>query len=124
MPLDPDASPLRLPAALAKRCGGRIGVIIIDSFGRAWRNGTVGHAIGVASLQALLDLRQSPDLAGRLMQVFEVGPADAIAAGASALMGQGPEGKPVVIVCGFSGLRDDAGTVRSLLRPRARDLFR
>lgn len=124
LPLDPDASALRLAAALGKRYGCRIGVIIIDSFGRAWRNGTVGHAIGVAGLQALLDLRQSPDLAGRLMQVTEVGLADEIAAGASALMGQGTEGKPVVIVRGFSGLRDDAGTVRSLLRPRARDLFR
>jgi coenzyme F420-0:L-glutamate ligase/coenzyme F420-1:gamma-L-glutamate ligase len=124
LPLDPDASAARLADALGRRWGCRIGVIIIDSFGRAWRNGTVGHAIGVAGLRALLDLRQSPDLVGRPMQVTEVGLADEIAAGASALMGQGAEAKPVVIVRGFSGLRDDRGTVRSLLRPRDQDLFR
>lgn len=124
LPLDPDASAARLVLALGRRCGRRIGVIIIDSFGRAWRKGTVGHAIGVAGLRALLDLRQSPDLLGRPMQVTEVGLADEIAAGASALMGQGAEAKPVVIVRGFSGLRDAAGTVRTLLRPRDQDLFR
>jgi coenzyme F420-0:L-glutamate ligase/coenzyme F420-1:gamma-L-glutamate ligase len=124
LPLDPDGSAARLAAALGERCGRRIGVIIIDSFGRAWRNGTVGHAIGVAGLRALLDLRQSPDLMGRPMQVTEVGLADEIAAGASALMGQGAEAKPVVIVRGFRGLRDDAGTVRALLRHKDQDLFR
>lgn len=124
LPLDPDASAAQLAAGLGERCGRRIGVIIIDSFGRAWRNGTVGHAIGVAGLRALLDLRQSPDLVGRPMQVTEVGLADEIAAGASALMGQGGEAKPVVIVRGFRGLRDDAATVRALLRHRDQDLFR
>ena len=124
LPLDPDASAARLAVALGERYGCRIGVIIIDSFGRAWRNGTVGAAIGVAGLRALLDLRQSPDLVGRPMQVTEVGLADEIAAGASALMGQGAEAKPVVIVRGFSGLHDDRGTVRILLRPRDQDLFR
>jgi coenzyme F420-0:L-glutamate ligase/coenzyme F420-1:gamma-L-glutamate ligase len=124
LPVDPDASARRLADALGRRRGRRIGVIIIDSFGRAWRNGTVGHAIGVAGLRALLDLRQSPDLVGRPMQVTEVGLADEIAAGASALMGQGAEAKPVVIVRGFSGLHDAAGSVRPLLRDRERDLFR
>ena len=124
LPLDPDASAAQLADALGRRWGCRIGVIVIDSFGRAWRNGTVGAAIGVAGLRALLDLRQSTDLVGRPMQVTEVGLADEIAAGASALMGQGAEAKPVVIVRGFSGLRADAGTVRSLLRPRDQDLFR
>ncbi len=124
LPLDSDASAARLAARLGELWGCRIGVIIIDSFGRAWRNGTVGHAIGVAGIKALLDLRNTPDLAGRPMQVTEVGLADEIAAGASALMGQGAEAKPVVIVRGFSGLRDDAGTVQALVRPREQDLFR
>lgn len=84
----------------------------------------MGHAIGVAGLRALLDLRQSPDLVGRPMQITEVGLADEIAAGASALMGQGAEAKPVVIVRGFCGLRDDAATVRVLLRHKDQDLFR
>lgn len=124
LPLDPDASAAQLAAALGERCGCRIGVIIIDSFGRAWRNGTVGHAIGVAGVRALFDLRQSPDLVGRPMQITEVGLADEIAAGASALMGQGAEAKPVVIVRGFCGLRDDEATVRVLLRHKDQDLFR
>jgi coenzyme F420-0:L-glutamate ligase/coenzyme F420-1:gamma-L-glutamate ligase len=124
LPLDPDASAARLAEALGQRCGRRIGVIVIDSFGRAWRNGTVGHAIGVAGLRSLIDLRQTEDLAGRPMQVTEVGLADEIAAGASALMGQGAEAKPVVIVRGFSGLDDARASVRPLLRDKAGDLFR
>lgn len=123
--LDPNASAARLAAALGERCGGRrIGVIIIDSFGRPWRNGTVGHAIGVSGRRALLDLRQSPDLMGRPMQVTEVALSDEIAAGAYALMGQGAEAKPVVIVRGFCGLRDNAATVRALSRHKDQDSFR
>lgn len=124
LPVDPDASARRLAAAIVERTGCRVGVIVIDSIGRAWRNGTVGHALGIAGLKPLLDLRHTPDLVGREMQVTEVGLADEIAAGASALMGQGNEAKPVVLVRGFRGIRQDAASINALLRPRDMDLFR
>lgn len=124
LPIDSDASAARLVAALRERTGRRVAVIVSDSLGRAWRNGTVGQALGVAGLKALIDLRHTPDLAGREMQVTEVGLADEIAAGASCLMGQGNEAKPVVLVRGFRGLGDETASVKDLLRPRAADLFR
>jgi len=124
LPLDPDASARSLRDALAVCTGRKIGVIISDSIGRAWRMGTIGHALGVAGIKAMLDLRGTPDLVGRAMLVSEVGLADEITAGASALMGQGDEAKPVVLVRGYRGIRDEAATVQSLLRPKAMDLFR
>ena len=76
-------------------------MIIIDSLGRAWRNGTVGTALGAAGLPALLDLRGAPDLFGRELRTTEVGIADEIAAAASLLMGQAGEGTPVVLLRGL-----------------------
>ncbi len=124
LPKDPDASAAQLAAALGKLSGRRLGVIIIDSIGRAWRNGTVGQALGVSGLKPLIDLRDSPDLFDRPMQVSEVGLADEIAAGASALMGQCDEAKPVVIVRGFRTTPDDKTSVQDLLRHKSMDLFR
>ena len=124
LPEDSDASARRLAVALGEFSGARLAVIICDSVGRAWRNGTVGQALGVAGLKPLIDLRQTPDMFERPMQVSEVGLADEIAAGASALMGQGDEAKPVVVVRGFPAIPDDQASVQALLRPRAQDLFR
>ncbi len=124
LPVDPDGSARALAAAIRERTGRRVGVIISDSIGRAWRNGTVGHALGVAGLRSLLDLRGTRDMVGREMVVTEVGLADEIAAGASALMGQGSEAKPVVLVRGFADIAEEPGSVRDLLRPREMDLFR
>lgn len=124
LPEDPDASAERLAASLLEHSGRHVGVIIIDSIGRAWRNGSVGQALGVAGLTPLVDLRQSTDLFERPMEVTEVGLADEIAAGASALMGQGDEAKPVIIVRGFSSLDSDHASVEELLRHKNLDLFR
>jgi len=124
LPDDPDASAARLAAALREFSGRRVGVIVSDSIGRAWRNGTVGHALGVAGFKPLIDLRQTMDLFERPMQVTEVALADEIAAAASPLMGQGAEAKPVVIVRGFSLLADESASVQALLRSRDLDLFR
>jgi coenzyme F420-0:L-glutamate ligase / coenzyme F420-1:gamma-L-glutamate ligase len=122
LPHDPDGSAAALRAALAP-AGLPFGVIISDSFGRAWRRGTVGVAIGAAGLPALLDLRGRPDLFGRPLEVSISGFADEIAAAASLLQGQADEARPVVLVRGLSW---DAppGTARDLVRPAAEDLFR
>jgi coenzyme F420-0:L-glutamate ligase/coenzyme F420-1:gamma-L-glutamate ligase len=123
LPRDPDRSCTRLRQAIAAATGIDVGVMIIDSIGRAWRNGTVGTAIGVAGLPGLLDLRGTPDLFGRPLETTEVGLADELAAAASLVMGQAGEGRPVVLVRGLGYGRRD-GTARELVRAREKDLFR
>jgi coenzyme F420-0:L-glutamate ligase/coenzyme F420-1:gamma-L-glutamate ligase len=123
LPRDPDASAARICTSLAERTGRSVGVIINDSFGRAWRIGTVGVAIGVAGWPATLDLRGRSDRYGRMLRVTVVGHADEIASAASLLMGQANEGRPVVVVRGLAAAAA-ASTARSLLRSSAEDLFR
>jgi len=123
LPRDPDASAEALRARLAERFGVPLAVIINDSFGRAWRRGTVGVAIGAAGLPALLDLRGRPDLFGRILEVSIIGFADEIAAAASLLMGQADEARPVVLVRGLDWTAP-ATSAAELLRPAAEDLFR
>lgn len=122
LPEDPDASAARLHAALAPS-GAAFGVLINDSFGRAWRRGTCGVAIGAAGLPGLLDLRGRPDLFGRTLQVSISGFADEIAAAASLVQGQAAEAQPVVLL---RGLRWDLppSNAQELVRPPAEDLFR
>jgi coenzyme F420-0:L-glutamate ligase/coenzyme F420-1:gamma-L-glutamate ligase len=88
LPSDPDASAAQLHAALRAQTGCDVGIVINDSIGRAWRNGTIGTAIGVSGLPGLLDLRGTPDLFGRPLRTTDLGLADEIAAAASLLMGQ------------------------------------
>jgi coenzyme F420-0:L-glutamate ligase/coenzyme F420-1:gamma-L-glutamate ligase len=123
LPRDPDASAEALRARLSEKHGVTLGVIIIDSFGRPWRRGTVGVAIGAAGLPALLDLRGNPDLFGRVLQVTITGFADEIAAAASLVMGQGDEAQPVVLVRGLTWSAA-ANPAAELVRPPAEDLFR
>ena len=123
LPQDPDASASRLRSELERRAGCEIGVIINDSFGRPWRIGTVGVAIGCAGLPALLDQRGEPDMFGRTLRVTVVAYADEIAAAASLLMGQADEGRPVVVVRGLQR-RDPPLPAGALIRPPGEDLFR
>jgi coenzyme F420-0:L-glutamate ligase / coenzyme F420-1:gamma-L-glutamate ligase len=123
LPRDPDRSCAELRRAIAAGTGVEAGVVIIDSIGRAWRNGTIGTAIGVAGLPGLLDLRGTPDLFGRPLETTEVGLADELAAAASLVMGQAGEGTPVVLARGLGYGRRD-GTARELVRAREKDLFR
>jgi coenzyme F420-0:L-glutamate ligase/coenzyme F420-1:gamma-L-glutamate ligase len=123
LPVDPDGSAECLRAALEARCGVRLAVIISDSFGRPWRRGTVGVAIGAAGLPALIDMRGKPDLFGRTLEVTVIGLADEIAAAAGLLQGQAAEAQPVVVVRGLSWTAPDA-PVNELVRPPEEDLFR
>lgn len=123
LPRDPDGSARALRAGLTRATGADIGVIINDSLGRAWRNGTVGTALGVSGLPALVDMRGRPDLFQRALQTTEVGLGDEIAAAASLLMGQADEGRPAVLVRGLAGARRD-GTGQELIRRRELDMFR
>lgn len=122
LPVDPDASAAALRDCLAAHSGADIAVVIIDSLGRAWRKGTCGIAIGVAGMAGLLDLRGVPDLHGRPLQTSELGLADEVAAAASLVMGQGGEGRPVVLARGIA--RGPAGgCAADLIREPALDLF-
>jgi coenzyme F420-0:L-glutamate ligase/coenzyme F420-1:gamma-L-glutamate ligase len=108
---------------IQSKTGKRIGILIIDSHGRAWRNGTVGVAIGIAGLPGLEDLRGRADLFGYKLQVTTVGVADELAAAASLMMGQAAEGTPVVHARGFPYPMREAA-LNELIRPKDQDLFR
>lgn len=123
LPEDPDRSAEQLRASLVEKSDAQIGVIIADSHGRAWRLGTVGVAIGVAGVPALVDLRGKPDLYQRKLQITEIGLADELSSAASILMGQADEAQPVVHVRGLPyPLRP--GRLQELIRPEEEDLFR
>jgi coenzyme F420-0:L-glutamate ligase/coenzyme F420-1:gamma-L-glutamate ligase len=123
LPEDPDASAARLRLQLEAASGVRLGVLVIDSHGRAWRLGTVGVAIGISGLPGLVDLRGEPDLFGYNLRITQVGVADELAAAASLVMGQAGEGTPVIHVRGFPyPLREAA--LSELIRPEEQDLFR
>lgn len=123
LPHDPDGSAANLLARFAAHFRKTLAVIIIDSWGRAWRHGTVGVALGCAGIPALLDLRGRPDLFGHELRVTQTGFADEIAGAASLLMGQADEGMPAVLVRGlaWSGA---AAPAAALIRSPAEDLFR
>src|SRR5205814_6427681 len=123
LPVDPDGSAALLRTRLSLRFGVPVAVVVNDSFGRAWRRGTCSVAIGAAGLPSLMDLRGSPDLFGRALQVSITGHADEIAAAASLVMGQGAEARPVVVVRGLTW-RSPNNAASELVRPAAEHTFR
>ncbi len=123
LPRDPDASARRLCAELKQLSGADVAVLIIDTHGRPFRNGVCGVTIGVAGMKALRDARGEVDLFGFTLLHTIISPADEIAAGASLLMGQSGEGRPVVLVRG-ARYENGEGSVRELIRVREQDLFR
>jgi coenzyme F420-0:L-glutamate ligase/coenzyme F420-1:gamma-L-glutamate ligase len=123
LPEDPDASARLMASRLKDLTGMDIGVVINDSFGRAWRNGVVGIAIGVAGVPALVDLRGHTDREGREMRVTQIAAADELAAAASLVMGQATEGCPVVLARGFP-YASRKSAIEELIRPKNEDLFR
>jgi coenzyme F420-0:L-glutamate ligase/coenzyme F420-1:gamma-L-glutamate ligase len=123
LPLDPDGTCARLRGELKARTGMDAVVMIIDSIGRAWRNGTVGTAIGLSGMAGLLDLRTKPDMFGRPLKTSELGLADELASAASLIMGQASEGRPIVLARGIPYPRRE-GNAHELIRPKEIDLFR
>ncbi len=121
LPLDPDASAAALRDRLAGLTGVAAGVIVSDSFGRAWRQGTTDVALGVAGMAALRDLRGSRDAVGYELRSTMIAVADEIAGAAELVMGK-DRGVPAAIVRGVDAGGD--GSARDLVMPRDRDLFR
>jgi coenzyme F420-0:L-glutamate ligase/coenzyme F420-1:gamma-L-glutamate ligase len=123
LPENPDKSARIIRQALLETSGAQIGVVIIDSHGRAWRNGVVGIAIGFSGIPGIVDLRGKADLFGYQLRVTQVATVDELAAGASLLMGQAAESSPVIYVHGFPyPLRESS--LEELIRPKELDLFR
>ena len=122
LPEDPDASADRIRQALETAYGVRLGVIIIDSHGRAWRLGIVGVAIGLSGLPGLVDMRGQPDMFGYQLRVTTIAAADELAAAASLVMGQAAERVPAVHVRGFPYPLREA-SLQELIRPHEQDLF-
>jgi coenzyme F420-0:L-glutamate ligase/coenzyme F420-1:gamma-L-glutamate ligase len=124
LPKDPDGSAAALREALSRSLGVSPAVVITDTFGRPWRQGVCGTAIGAAGIVALLDRRGEKDRFGRELQVTQVAIADGIAAAATLLMGEGAEGQPVVVARGLPrAWKRDSARAADLLRPLAEDLF-
>ncbi len=123
LPVDPDRSAAELRERLQDHFGVPLGIIISDSFGRAWRNGVVNIALGASGVPALIDARGRCDRDGRPLAVTEIAFADAVAAGAALLMGEGDESTPVVLARG-ADLSAPHRPASSLLRPSEEDLFR
>jgi len=121
LPLDPDASAEAIRRTLRERSGHDVGVIVSDSFGRAWRTGVVDVAIGVAGLRPLEDWRGRVDANGYELRATVVAVADEIAAAAELVRGK-TAGIPVAIVRGLDVAGE--GTARELVMPPERDMFR
>lgn len=123
LPVDSDRSAKHVRDALRARGGVDVGVIVSDTFGRPWRQGLTDVAIGVSGIFAVIDLRDTPDATGRVLQVTEVAIADEIASAAELVMGKA-SGVPVAIVRGLDASWFGEGSVRRLIRPPQEDLFR
>ncbi|MBI5946122.1 MAG: coenzyme F420-0:L-glutamate ligase [Chloroflexi bacterium] len=123
LPKDPDLSARNIREKIKQDTGKNVGVMIIDSHGRAWRNGTVGICIGLSGLPALIDERGWKDLFGYTLKVTVVAVADELAAAASLVMGQAAEGIPAVHVRGFPYPLGE-GSLKELIRPKEQDMFR
>jgi coenzyme F420-0:L-glutamate ligase / coenzyme F420-1:gamma-L-glutamate ligase len=121
LPRDPDASAAALREALAARFGAAPAVIVTDSFGRAWRQGTTDVAIGVAGMRPLLDLRGEKDARGRPLEATVIAVADELAGAAELVMGKA-SGVPAALIRGYAAPAGE-GSARELVMPPERDLF-
>lgn len=122
LPLDPDASARAVRARLSESLGVVLGVIISDTFGRAWREGLANVALGVAGVAPLIDYRGQSDTNGKILQATVIAVADEIASAAELAMGK-TDRVPAVVVRGISS-KSREGSGRDLIRPAERDLFR
>lgn len=123
LPKDSDRSARRIRDIVRARLGVEVGVIVSDTFGRAWRKGLTDVAIGVAGIAAVVDLRGTPDALGRVMQVTEVAVADELASAGELVMGKS-SGIPVAVVRGADAAWFRESSVSELIRPPNEDLFR
>ncbi len=123
LPINPDKSAAQLRQGLQQQTGKQVAIIVNDSAGRAWREGTMGFAIGTAGFEPVVDLIGQVDLFDRPLEATTVAIADELAAAGSFLMGQAAEGAPVVLIRGAKLPTSNQGS-KALIRARAIDMFR
>ena len=123
LPLDPDATAKTIHERLLAETGVAVGIVISDSHNRPFRLGTMGVAIGLAGIPAILDFRGKPDLFGREMRVSMQAYGDLIASVGQLIGGEGAEGRPITLIRGLQ-FPPESGTARDLLRPPEQDLYR
>ena len=123
LPKDADRSAREIRAEIRRRTGDKVGIVVSDSFGRAWRIGTVDVAVGVAGINPIKDERGLKDRHGYELKAAVAAVADELASAAELVMGK-RDGVPVVIVRGYDIQIKEEGSVQELLRPAAEDLFR
>ena len=121
LPLDPDASAARIRIRVHELSGARVGVIVSDSFGRPWRQGTTDVALGAAGIRVMEDLRGTHDRIGYELKSTQIAIADELAGAAQLVMGKA-DGNPVAVVRGLDVAGE--GTANELVMPASRDLFR
>ncbi|HZB23028.1 MAG TPA: coenzyme F420-0:L-glutamate ligase [Gaiellaceae bacterium] len=121
LPLDPDASAARIRARVHELSGARVGVIVSDSFGRPWRQGTIDVALGAAGIRVMEDLRGTRDRIGYELRSTQIAIADELASAAQLVMGKA-DGNPVAVVRGLDVAGE--GSANELVMPASRDLFR
>jgi len=122
LPKDPDKSAKMIQRRITQLTGVNVGIIISDTFGRAWRNGQVNVAIGVAGLSPIVDYRGTQDMFGNQLNVTQIAMADELASAAELVMRKSDR-IPVAIVRGVKYVKQD-GSIKPLIRPREEDLFR
>jgi len=124
LPLDSDEEAEKIRNSLQKSTGKKIAIIISDSFGRAFRIGAIGVALGVSGINPILDKRGKEDLFGKELQSTIVGQIDNLASSAQLIMGEADEGLPVVLIRGYEYDIDDNASIKQILRTKELDLFR
>jgi len=124
LPLDSDIEANKIRNSLQKLTGKKLAVIISDSFGRSFRIGSVGVALGVSGLNPILDKRGDKDLFGKELQSTIIGQIDNLASSAQLIMGEADEGLPVVIIRGYNFIFNENASIKQILRKKELDLFR
>ncbi len=126
LPENPDLSAKQILKNLFDIIGKQVGVLIIDSHGRAWRNGVVGISIGFSGIPAVIDLRGKKDRNNYQLKITEIAAVDELSAAASLIMGQADEGRPIVAVRGFPYKLNELSesSLQELIREENMDLFR
>jgi coenzyme F420-0:L-glutamate ligase/coenzyme F420-1:gamma-L-glutamate ligase len=124
LPVDPDASAKRIGQYLEQKTSTKLGILIIDSHGRAWRQGTVGISIGTYNVPMLVNKIGDVDMFGRVLKATVIAAADQLAATAALVMGEADEGTPVVHVRGFPYPFSNTSSIKDILREKEKDLFR
>ena len=124
LPKNPDIEAEKIRSTLKDKTQKEIAIIISDSFGRAFRIGAIGTAIGVSGINPILDMRGKKDLYGYKLQTTIIGQVDSLAAAAQLVMGEADEGIPIVIIRGYNFEPTEKTTIKSILRKKEIDLFR